>query len=534
MKKSLLTLAAFVAVANMCRAQETTKPETDTLPTWGIKTNLLYDATTTFNLGVEFKTGKKTSLDISGNYNPWTFSDNKKWKHILVQPEFRLWTRETFRGSFFGVHAHYGLYNVGGLNHPPFSEYMNTHRFEGWLVGAGVGYGYRWNFNRRWAMEAEIGVGYAWLSYDKYACEKCGEKLGSETQHYLGPTKAAISLIYSFGAKNKRTPQATSVYYPPVPVAPNEPKFAVSYITPEVETVKQRSGPDKPYLDFAEGKADIITNYKNNAAELQKIYALVEEVRNNPDAQITGIRVTGYTSPEGTYQSNLTLSERRASALKNHMKAHCGFAENLFTVSGKGEDWATLDSLVEAACMGDKACILGIIRSADGFDVRERKLKDLGASYNELKTGLFPQLRRSDYQLDYTVLPFTVEKGKEVLKTTPANLSLNELFLIANTYEAGSDAFNEVFETAARVFPESDVANLNAAANALNRKDTASAVRYLNRITARNANYWNSLGILSYMQGDKQKAADCFAKAKAAGNAEAVRNAAELEKTNKD
>ena len=57
----------------------------------GIKTNLLYDATTTFNLGLEFRTGAKTSFDIPVSYNPWTFSDNKKWKHILIQPEFRRW-----------------------------------------------------------------------------------------------------------------------------------------------------------------------------------------------------------------------------------------------------------------------------------------------------------------------------------------------------------------------------------------------------------------------------------------------------------
>lgn len=56
-----------------------------------IKTNLLYDATTTFNLGAEFALSPKWTLDVSGNYNPWTFSNNKKWKHWLVQPEARYW-----------------------------------------------------------------------------------------------------------------------------------------------------------------------------------------------------------------------------------------------------------------------------------------------------------------------------------------------------------------------------------------------------------------------------------------------------------
>ena len=42
-----------------------------------VKTNTLYDATTTLNLGVEVACNKHLSLDISGNYNPWTFSDDK-------------------------------------------------------------------------------------------------------------------------------------------------------------------------------------------------------------------------------------------------------------------------------------------------------------------------------------------------------------------------------------------------------------------------------------------------------------------------
>ncbi len=541
MRKCLLTAITAIVIGNTCLAQETTTPEASvyTLPTWGIKTNLLYDATTTINLGMEFKTGRKTSFEISGNYNPWTFDNNRKWKHLLIQPEFRFWPGETFRRSFFGLHAHYGYYNIGGLDNPPFSEYMNAHRFEGWLAGAGIGYGYRWNFNHRLAMEAEIGVGYAYLSYDKYPCTHCGEKIGSEVKNYIGPTKAAISLIYSFGAKKKPVQNPEPVYIPPVvvkepepakPVVAYVPQFAVSFITPEVETVKQRSEAGKAYLDFVVGRSEIVPSFKNNAVELDKIHALIRQVQNDPDATITGITITGYASPEGTYESNMTLSQHRANALKEHIRSMYGFSHGLFRVEGRGEDWKTLDVLVEQSGMADKYRILEIIRGTDIFDGREKKLMDLsgGNPYRQMKVELFPQLRRSDYELHYTVLPFTVEKGKAVFKTKPSSLSLNEMFLIADTYEPGSTAFNEVFETAARIFPASDVANINAAANALNRKDAVSAAQYLQKVKGHTPAYWNNAGILAYMQGDKQKAAECFAKA--AGNAEAIRNTGELVK----
>ena len=168
------------------------------LPTWAVKTNLLYDATRTLNLGVEFGLARRWTLDVSGNYNPWTFSENRKMKHWLVQPEVRWWSCTRFSGHFVGFHAHGGGYNWGGML--PWGirpgEGFRNHRYQGWLAGAGVSYGYHWTLGNRWGLEATVGVGYAYLDYDEYPCERCGRKTGSATEHYFGPTKAGITLIF--------------------------------------------------------------------------------------------------------------------------------------------------------------------------------------------------------------------------------------------------------------------------------------------------------------------------------------------------
>lgn len=168
-----------------------------------LKTNLLYDATTTINMGLEFGLSQKWTLDISGNYNPWTFDNNQKWKHWAVQPEFRLWTCEKFNGHFFGFHLHGGQYNVGNINAD--FKFLNNdfrilkdHRIEGWFAGAGIAYGYAWVLGKHWNLEAEIGFGYAYTRYDKYDCVTCGEKRGRAVHNYVGPTKAALSLVYVF------------------------------------------------------------------------------------------------------------------------------------------------------------------------------------------------------------------------------------------------------------------------------------------------------------------------------------------------
>ena len=91
----------------------------------GLKTNLIYDAAATVNLGVEFPLGRRWSMDVSGNYNGWTLSDNRKWKHWMVQPEFRLWTKTRQRGHFVGIHLLGGEYNLNKV-HLPFNFYPST------------------------------------------------------------------------------------------------------------------------------------------------------------------------------------------------------------------------------------------------------------------------------------------------------------------------------------------------------------------------------------------------------------------------
>lgn len=161
-------------------------------PHFAIKTNTLYWATTTPNLGVEIGLSEKSTLDISGNYNPWTFSKHKKIKHWLIQPELRYWFCERFNGHFVGLHGHYAEYNFGGIKQLG----LKNKRYEGNLWGAGVSYGYHWILGNHWSLEATVGLGYAHLDYDKYKCGKCGAKIKDDNKNYWGPTKIGLSFIY--------------------------------------------------------------------------------------------------------------------------------------------------------------------------------------------------------------------------------------------------------------------------------------------------------------------------------------------------
>lgn len=170
----------------------------------GVKTNLFYDAFANVNAGLEFGLAPKWTVDVSGDFNGWTMSNDRRWKHWFVQPELRYWFCDRFSGHFVGVHAHGGQFNVGGLKND--MNFLGTHfsklsdyRFQGWFIGGGVGYGYSWILSRHWNLEGEVGFGYSYTRFDRFRCAGCGRKEEEDkVHHYVGPTKAAVNLIYLF------------------------------------------------------------------------------------------------------------------------------------------------------------------------------------------------------------------------------------------------------------------------------------------------------------------------------------------------
>lgn len=171
---------------------------------FALKSNVLSDAALSPNLGVEVGLAPRWTLDLSGQFNAWNLSHDRKWKHWVVQPEIRYWFCDRFSGHFVGAHLLGGQYNVGGLDIP--ISFLGTDfrklkesRYQGWFGGAGIAYGYDWVLSEHWNLEAELGIGWTYTRYDRFRCAGCGAKLETKHPHnYFGVTKAAINLVYVF------------------------------------------------------------------------------------------------------------------------------------------------------------------------------------------------------------------------------------------------------------------------------------------------------------------------------------------------
>lgn len=193
---AVIALFAFVATAS---AQKV-----------AVKTNALYWATATPNLGFEFAMAPRWTVEVEGGYNPWTFDTQKnmKIKHWLVSPEVRYWFCEAFQGHFIGVNGNYTQFNIGAVPVPfqnvfftlspqdaPVTD-LETSRVEGWAVGAGLTYGYAFPIARRWNLELTGGFGWWYTAYDQFESRTCGLFQQPVEKHVLGPTTLGVSFIY--------------------------------------------------------------------------------------------------------------------------------------------------------------------------------------------------------------------------------------------------------------------------------------------------------------------------------------------------
>lgn len=307
----------------------------------------------------------------------------------------------------------------------------------------------------------------------------------------------------------------------------------VAFVTPKVEAVKTRSEEGSAFLDFPVNQVTINPEFRRNPQELAKIKATIDLVKNDKNTTITELNITGYASPEGSYAANARLAQGRAEALKKYVLGQYEMNANLIHVSSVPEDWVGLRKYVVKSNMPQKEKILFIIdKEGTDYDAKDRELKvlDGGKPYATLLQDCYPALRHSDYVVRYVVRGFSVEETKEILLIRPQQLSLDEMFRAAQTYDKGSDEFKKVFDVAVRMFPNDPIANINAAAIELQRGDLQQASHYLQNANAQESATLNNKGVLILLQGGLDEAESYFKKAQALGSTEAAANLEEVAK----
>lgn len=247
---------------------------------------------------------------------------------------------------------------------------------------------------------------------------------------------------------------------------------------------KRRSFTRSAYLNFKVNQSALLADYMNNPVELAKIYSSIDSIREDNNYRIARIEIVGYSSPEGSYAANARLSEQRAKALEQNLKHAYQLDDSMIDCRSVPENWEGLAAWLREYRPSYMQKVLDIIGQTPEPDARDAKIKaiDGGKIYNALLQEVYPKLRLVEYTVSYTVVPFSVEQGREIIKTRPDKMNHNEMYQVAASYGEGSDEYNRIIRMIAARFPGDRIANNNAAIVAWETGDYDAMRVYLKRL----------------------------------------------------
>ena len=158
-------------------------------------------------------------------------------------------------------------------------------------------------------------------------------------------------------------------------------------------------------MNFPINEGRIHTDFAGNRQETDKLQAIIDLVLADTTATMQRIVICGYGSPDGSYAFNERVAKMRADGLRASVAEKASFPQNLIEVRYVAEDWEGLAAFVEAASadqLPHRNDLLKVIRSNRSADAKERIIrKQYPADFSYLKNNGLPQLRRSDYMIEY-------------------------------------------------------------------------------------------------------------------------------------
>ena len=268
---------------------------------------------------------------------------------------------------------------------------------------------------------------------------------------------------------------------------------------------KERNLHGSAYITFVVDKWEVKPDYMDNRRELRKITDTLDVMVADPNVSVRQVKIHGFASPESPYEHNRMLATNRAKALTDYVRQLYNLPASVFApAEATPENWEGLRRAV--AGMDDQTLphrqeILSIIDDTSlQPDPKEWRIKSrYTAEYQYLLREVYPGLRRSDYDISFNFSDFTLEQAKEIYKKRPYQLSLRELWDVAQTMEPNSPEYNKVLQQAVNIYPDDPVANLNLANVAIRQKDLLKAETLLEH-AGNSAEALNARAVLAILQ----------------------------------
>jgi Flp pilus assembly protein TadD len=280
---------------------------------------------------------------------------------------------------------------------------------------------------------------------------------------------------------------------------------------------------------------DATINYEKNRSEVRTAEMKDKDIMSldtfarrslNPNNRIVlkGATVNAYASPEGELTRNATLADDRAKTaitavvgMMKKQKVETAAVETFYNGKGNGEDWEGFKAEMQASSIGDKDVVLRILSQYQGED-REKEIRNIAKTYQEIEKTILPKLRRSNIVFNYDLTGKTDDELKMYAKNKIDSLSLEEMMFAATLFDDINEKYR-IYEVATKRFA-SDWRTWNNAGYCLYLQNkVADAKKMFEKSVAAEANATNknNLGACIHVEGDRNKALALFKEASSAG-----------------
>lgn len=238
--------------------------------------------------------------------------------------------------------------------------------------------------------------------------------------------------------------------------------------------------------------------------------------------EIDGIEVSAYASPDGKLDFNQKLAAERQKTSTGYVKGELKKMDIETDVDAKytAEDWEGFQQLVSESNLQDKDIILRVLSMYQDPEEREKQIRNISAAYTELADEILPELRRARLTLNYNIIGRSDDEIEDQYKNDASKLSVEELLYLASLTENAGEKEN-IYKTAARLYPQDYRAHNNLAELAYAKGDLAAAKSYLAQAAAQKANAAEvnaNSALIALAEGKQAEAENLLAKAATARN----------------
>lgn len=277
---------------------------------------------------------------------------------------------------------------------------------------------------------------------------------------------------------------------------------------------------------------------ETGSISIQELVNILKEINDNEETRaLQSIEVSAYASPDGKYDFNEKLSEKRDNVSTDFLKKQLKKIGMNADINSKytAEDWEGFKELIATSQLQDKEVILRVLSMYQDPEEREQQIRNMSSVYTEIADGIMPELRRARLLVNYEVIGRSDEQILDQYKQDASKLSVEELMYGANTLVENNAEKKAWYNTTIKLYPSDYRAYNNLAQLAIVEGDNAAAANYLAQAKKVNANAPEvsaNAAVLALRANDAATAEQNLAKASGADGFKEIQGALNIAKGN--